>query len=629
MPAIGVAPPRVSRPPVERPLLVFDGNCTFCRMWVDRWRAACADRLDIAPSQEAGSSFPEIPNADFDRAVQLIDTDGAVYSAAHAVLRGRALAVRRSWLLNAYQQLPVFAGLAETLYRLVANHRPLLSRLTRLAWGADLRRSAFGAGTWIFLRLLGVIHLIAFVSFWVQLDGLVGPNGILPAQPYLDYWRAHLGAVRFWYLPTACWLFGGGWFLHLLCGAGVSLSLALIAGVMPAVCLALLWIAYLSLCVAGQVFMNYQWDALLLETTLLAIFIAPWSRWTLRWWADPPRLARWLGWWLLIRLMLLSGAVKLLSGDPTWSNLTALRYHFATQPLPTWIGWYAHQLPDRALQAMCAIMFAIELGCPILLLLPRRIRHLGAALEITFQVLIALTGNYTFFNLLTVALCLLFFDDLFWRNTFSHLFRWRRQSPAAPPAVGMRWCPRSVLIPVSLALFSLTGIVTLATVLPGTRVFQDLEAIPDMLLPLRSINRYGLFAVMTRERPEIIIEGSDDGRTWLPYEFKAKPGDLRRRPGFVAPHQPRLDWQLWFAALESPGENRWVANLCVRLLEGSPEVLGLFASNPFPDRPPRQIRAVLYEYRFTDPAIRAATGRWWDRTPVDFYLPAFGLRQAG
>jgi hypothetical protein len=190
----------------------------------------------------------------------------------------------------------------------------------------------------------------------------------------------------------------------------------------------------------------------------------------------------------------------------------------------------------------------------------------------------------------------------------------------------MRWCPGGLLIPAAITTFSLTAIVTLTTLFPTVRVFQTLAVIPNAALPLRSFNRYGLFAVMTTERPEIIIEGSNDGRTWLPYEFKDKPGDLTRRPGFVAPHQPRLDWQLWFAALENPAENPWVTHLCVRLLQGSPPVLALFASNPFPGRPPRQVRALLYEYRCTNRATRAATGRWWDRTPVAYYLPPSALR---
>jgi predicted DCC family thiol-disulfide oxidoreductase YuxK len=617
-------PRRVARPPAGRPLLLFDGECGFCRLWVERWRAAGNGRLDIAPSQEAGARFPEIPAAAFAHAVQLIDTDGGVTAAAEAILRARAAATHRSWLLAAYERVPGFARIAEGAYRMVANHRPLLTRLTRLFWGADVRRPTFGLSAWLFLRLLGVIHLIAFGSFWIQLAGLVGPHGIMPAQPYLDAVRDQVGAARFWALPTLCWFFGAGWFLHALCAAGVALGLALLAGVAPPACAALLWVAYLSLCAAGQVFLDYQWDALLLEATLLAVFLAPWSWRSWRRRDDPPRFARWLLWWLLIRLMLLSGVVKLLSGDPTWRNLTALTYHFQTQPLPTWMAWYAQQLPAWFLRLSCAIMFVIELGGPLLLLLPRRARHAGAALLIGMQALIALTGNYTFFNLLTVALCLLFFDDAFWRDARRRLHLPSRPAPAdRPPA---RWCPRSVLRPAAGVALALTVI----NILPMLRRYGPwpgwMYRTLALAQPLRSFNTYGLFAVMTTERPEIILEGSDDGRTWLPYEFKAKPGDLRQRPGFVAPHQPRLDWQLWFAALDYPQRDPWVTSLCVRLLQGSPPVLALFASNPFPRRPPRQVRAVLYDYTFTNRATRTATGRWWDRTPVDLYVPPLSLR---
>ena len=619
------APRRVAQPPVGRPLLLYDGDCGFCRLWVERWREASGGRLDIESSQQGGARFPEISAAEFAGAVQLIDTTGRLYSGAEAALRSRALATRRSWLLSAYEGLPGFAAIAEGVYRVVAGHRPLFSRLTRLLWGADVQAPQFGSSSWLFLRLLGVVNLIAFLSFWVQLGGLVGPRGIMPAQAYLDAVHRQLGFARFWALPTLCWFFGGGVFLHVLCAAGVVLSLALIAGFAPAVCLGLLWVAYLSLCGAGQVFMDYQWDALLLEATLLAVFLAPWKLRAAGIRAEPPRLARWLLWWLLIRLMLLSGAVKLLSGDPSWWRLTALYYHFQTQPLPTWVAWYAQQLPSWMLRASCAAMFAIELGAPILLLLPRRLRHLGAALLILLQVLIALTGNYTFFNLLTASLCLLFFDDAFWRGL---LRRWRRAEPdgvTARPAPPARWCPRRVLLPAAVVVLVLTVLVSLPSLWRRAAWPPWMVTVLEVVEPLRSFNSYGLFAVMTRERPEIVIEGSDDGHTWLPYAFKAKPGDPHRRPGFVAPHQPRLDWQLWFAALDYPNNDPWVSALCLRLLQGSPDVLALFASNPFPQRPPREVRAVLYDYTFTTPAVRAATGRWWERTPVDLYVPPLSL----
>ncbi len=617
---------RVAHPPPGRPVLLFDGECGFCRLWVERWRAAAGDQLDLETSQSAGPRFPEIPPAEFARAVQLVEPGGEVFSGAEAVLRARAVAARRSWLLAAYERIPGFAPAAGIVYRFVAGHRPLFSGLTRLFWGPEVRRPTFGISTCLFLRLLGAVHLIAFVSFWIQYRGLVGPDGILPAQSYFDAVRDSAGAARFWELPTLCWWFGAGRFLAVLCAAGVVLSLAVMAGVAPAAGLALLWAAYLSLCAAGQEFWGFQWDGLLLEATLLAVLLAPWSAWTWRARPDPPRPARWLLWWLLIRLMLLSGAAKWLSGDDSWHNLSALNYHFETQPLPTWIGWYAHQLPAGAKAAACALMFAVELGGPFLLLLPRRARHAGAGLQIGFQALIALTGNYTFFNLLTAALCVLFLDDPFWRGCARRLGRSWPRVPAGAPEPRARACPQLLLVPAAMVGFTLTGLVTALTLRPALGRFAWLAAPVDAVAPLRSVNSYGLFAVMTRERPEIIIEGSDDGHTWLPYGFAAKPGDLKRRPGFVAPYQPRLDWQLWFAALDYPQRSPWVTALCVRLLQGAPDVTALFAANPFPAGPPRQVRAVLYDYTFTDRVTRAATGRWWDRSPVDFYVPPMALR---
>jgi predicted DCC family thiol-disulfide oxidoreductase YuxK len=618
---------RVSQPPSGRPLLVFDGECSFCRQWVERWRAAGAERFEIEPLQSAAERFPELAPAQFEQAVQLIQTDGRVFSAAEAVLRARALATSRGWLLAGYERLPGFASAAETIYRAVARHRPLLSWLTRVFWGAEVSRPSFGISTWLFLRLLGLVHFFAFLSFWTQLSGLVGPQGILPAQPYLDMLHGPLGAARFWQLPTLCWIFGAGGFLHVLCGAGLALSLALIAGFAPARCLILLWADYLSLCAAGQVFLEYQWDNLLIETTLLTIFLVPWARWSCRSCLDPPRLARWLLWWLLFRLILLSGASKLLSGDETWRGFTALSFHFQTQPLPTWVSWYAQQLPEAAKKLAGLLVLVIEIAGPFLLILPRRARHLGAAIQLGFQGLIALTGNYAFFNLLTAALCLLFFDDAFWRAVLGPLGLSRLsecQARAANPRPHNRG--RRALAAIAIVYFALTSEALLAPLFPGLAFSAGSRVLWNAVAPFRSLNSYGLFAVMTRERPEIIIEGSNDGLVWLPYEFKAKPGDPRRRPGFIAPLQPRLDWQLWFAALEFPERNPWVTLLCGRLLQASPPVLGLFALNPFPDHPPQFVRAELYDYQFTSPAVRAMRGQWWVRTLIGEYVPPCALR---
>jgi hypothetical protein len=476
--------------------------------------------------------------------------------------------------------------------------------------------TGFAYSTRLFFRILAVVHAIAFASFGWQWRGLIGPHGLLPATRFLSYFHEQLGRTAYFEIPTLCWIFGADPFVPILCGIGLALSAALFVGLAPALCLILLWISYLSLISVGQIFYGFQWDALLLEVTLLAIPLAPWSlrtRWQL---IEPPRLARWLQWWLLARLMFLSGAVKLNSGDLTWRNLMALSFHFETQPLPTPVAWYVHQLPAEVLRVICAAMFTIELVAPLCLFGPRILRH-GAALSLfALQILIALTGNYTFFNLLTMALCLLCLDDAWWQRVLHRV-------PSIP--VAARRVPAW-----GLGLFSaLVLIVTVPSALRSlgvrTSSLPALDRLLDAVQPFRSLNNYGLFAVMTHPRPELIFEGSNDDRTWLPYEFPHKPGELGRRPDFIAPFQPRLDWQLWFAALDSPENNRWVINLCEHLLHGTPEVLALLNKNPFPANPPRYIRVIRYEYHFTDASERAQSGHWWRRVRLDDYVPASSL----
>ncbi len=488
---------------------------------------------------------------------------------------------------------------------------------------ADDRGFSFAA--WLFLRLLAIIHVIAFVSCWVQLEGLIGPRGLLPATRYFAAVREQLGAEAYAALPTLCWWFGSGTFLHVLCGAGVVLALLLFAGVAPTLCLAGLWAAYLSLSCAGQIFFNFQWDALLLETTLLAVFLAPWS-WLPLWRRhEPPRAARWLLWWLLFRLMFLSGLVKLTSGDLTWRNLSALTFHYETQPLPTPLGWYVHQLPAWFHRASCVAMFAIELTVPFLLVAPRVFRHTGALLLIALMIVVALTGNYTFFNLLAIALCLLCFDDAWWRRILPGRLRTSLRFPGSEPLAPRPKQARAAIAFAAMAI-AFTIVQELAVVAPAVGRQPALAVIANAVGSFRSLNSYGLFRVMTNPRPELVFEGSDDGREWHAYEFPHKPGALTRRPTWVAPHQPRLDWQLWFAALSSPDQNRWVLVLCEHLLRGTPEVLALLAENPFPQKPPRFVRVVRYEYHFTDLATRRSTGQWWRRTPLDFYVGPASLK---
>ena len=521
-------------------------------------------------------------------------------------------------------------------------------------------RFALSAG--LFLRLLAVVHLVAFASAWTQLAGLIGPHGLLPAQPFFDAVRTQLGpAAARDELPSLCWWFGATTFLPVLCATGIALSLLLFAGIAPAPALVGLWACYLSLCGAGQVFFNFQWDSLLLETTLLAVFLAPWKLLPLWRPHEPPPLARLLLVWLLFRLMLVSGAVKLLSGDPAWRDLTALTFHYETQPLPTPLAYWAHQLPAWLQRAACAGLFAIELLVPFFFFAPRGLRHRAALLTAALMLLIALTGNYTFFNFLTAALCVLLLDDTLLARllpprfppAISHLLNDKRpgtapfplssappkqlchlldditppappSAPASNPPPARR--PRWPLRLFAAFVFAYTTLDTLPVFFRHLGPVPGFNALSAALAPYRSFNRYGLFAVMTNPRPELVFEGSDDARTWLAYDFPYKPGDLARAPTWVAPHQPRLDWQLWFAALGPPAQNPWVLTLAEHFLRGTPEVLALVAKNPFAARPPRYVRVVRYEYHFTDSATRAATGQIWRRAPFDFYLLPAALR---
>ncbi len=613
-----------------KPLMIYDGDCEFCRRWIARWRAATGDRVDYAPYQQVADSFPEIPRERFETAVQLIEPDGAVLSGAHAVFSALAYAPWQRWPLWFYRHLPGAARITEAMYGFVAEHRRGFSTLTRWLWGSHVEPPRYLLTRWLFLRLVGVIYFIAFVSLGVQILGLVGSNGILPAQEYLDSIRQRLGTEAYWRMPTLAWLNCSDEFLQLLCGGGALLSVLVVFRIAPAPLLFLLWVFYLSLYRVGQTFLSFQWDLLLLETGFLAIFFAPWKLWPrLSREPRPSRIALWLVRLLLFKLMFFSGVVKLLDDHPVkqdWHKLTALNYHYETQCIPNAVAWYAHQLPEWFQKFSVFSVFVIELGVPFLIFLPRRPRFLAFILLVFLQVLIILTGNYNFFNLLTLALCISLLDDAFLRRFFP-----KRLAAAGEIQEERARIPRYkalMTIGVACIILSVGGIWTIEMVRDFRNLHPTMQRILRESMRFQSINSYGLFRHMTTERPEIIVEGSDDGRTWLAYEFKWKPGDVNRPPTQVAPHQPRLDWQMWFAALGDyrSSRNAWFIRFQRRLLEGSPEVLRLLETNPFPDAPPRYIRAVLYDYRFTDWETRREQGTWWTRKRLRLYTPVLSLR---
>ena len=447
----------------------------------------------------------------------------------------------------------------------------------------------------LFLRLLGLTYLCAFGSLWPQILGLTGSHGIAPAANLMTAMRAQLGARAFFYTPSLFWLNASDGALTFCCGLGCACGMLLLAGVLSRWMAAACFLLYLSIASVGQPFTSFQWDALLLEAGFLALFAgAPWLVWTYR--------------LLLFRLMFESGFVKLASGDPNWRNLHALRFHFMTQPLPNPIAYYMYRAPNWLLDSLTAVTLAIELLTPFLLFFPRRVRIAGVATLMVLQVAILLTGNYAFFNLLALALCLWGLDDA----TFAPLARLlRRRFPSGN-------IPRSKAV--------LKGMNAGLAVIAILGALELVGHAPAFVQPFEIVNSYGLFAVMTTSRPEIVIEGSEDSANWKEYSFRYKPGNLHRGLPLVAPYQPRLDWQMWFAALGRYEGNSWVGSLMYRLLLGDASVTALMDSPPFP-KPPRYMRALIYEYDFTTPAERGRSGAIWQRRLLGTWFGPVALKQ--
>jgi predicted DCC family thiol-disulfide oxidoreductase YuxK len=609
---------RVSNPP-PKPLLIWDGECHFCRRWIERWREITRGEIEFATYQETAHEFPEISREQFHRAIAFIDKEGTVFFAAEAVYRSLRYRSSRKWLSWSYDRVPGFAPVSEFGYKFIAHHRRLGSAITRLLWGEDVRPPKyFWARKW-FLRLLGLVYLIAFVSLWVQIDGLIGSNGILPVRRFLSAAHEQLGDRALSILPTLCWFNSSDAFLHFLCGGGVVLSILFIAGIAPAICLIALFVFYLSLTVAGQTFLSFQWDNLLLEAGFLSIFLAPWQLW-LRRGRDSPvsRAGLFLLKFLLFKLMLMSGVVKLTSGDDCWWNLTALDYHYWSQPLPTVFAWYADKGPEWFKHFSVAFCLVVEIIVPFFIWAPRRLRLIACSLLVFLQIAIAITGNYCFFNLVTIALCLLLIDDA----VVASPSRGVVLSRSGVTATERRGYNLPMYGAVALIIFTLplnAGLIFSAFE-PAAQMPEIIRSAYERIEPFRIVNGYGLFRVMTKERGEIIIEGSTDEVDWRPYEFKWKPGDVMRAPAWCAPHQPRLDWQMWFAALEPPEQNPWLTGLLVRLFQNKAEVIHLLKGNPFPNSPPRYIRAEFYRYRFTTFREHRKTGAWWKRQLLGEYF---------
>lgn len=459
--------------------------------------------------------------------------------------------------------------------------------------------------SWLFLRLLALIYIAAFASMAVQIGGLVGARGILPIAPKLDAIRDQIGIAGYWLYPTVFWLDASDPVLFGACVAGVLLGVIVLLDTLVRPALILAYILYLSITYAGQDFTTFQWDMFLLESGFLAIFLCSGSF-----------IVIFLYRWLIFRFMFLGGVVKIASGDPTWRDLTALAYHYQTQPLPSPLAWYAHHLPMWFHQATVAGVLLIELVIPFCVFLPRRLRLFAAWSFILLQSGIILAGNYNFFNLLTIALCVFLFDDAALSGLFG-ASRVRRIRETAPQP--------GRLAEGLAALLAAIVLISNATLVWASHSPepppQPFNALMQATLIFGIANPYGPFAIMTTRRGEIEIEASMNGRDWYPYEFRYKPGRLDKPLVWLIPHQPRLDWQMWFAALRPGDPPYWFARLMKGLRDANPAVIALFQKVPFPGLKPRFVRAEFFEYRFTEPGQRKSTGQIWTRDYIGPYWP--------
>ncbi len=491
---------------------------------------------------------------------------------------------------------------------------------------------------WLFLRALGLIYFSAFFSLVFQIRGLIGPNGILPANEYLGS-LTRLGAVRFWYVPSLLWLSSGSHMLMTLCWVGMIASLLLVANFWPRGMLFVCLVCFLAFVAAAQDFSGYQSDGMLLEAGFISLFFAP-PGFRPRFGRDHPpiRASLFLLQWEWFRIYFESGMVKLASGDPEWRNFTAMDEYYQNGPLPTWIGWYVQHLPHGFHAFATGATLVLELGLVCMLFMPRRWRILCFFIVTMWQVPVILTANYTFLNYLVLLLGVLLLDDRFLLRVTPE--RWRGRiadklpAPVTEPAAETQEepltpAPRATLTHGKAVKLALTSVVLIwifySTAVQMIWILFPRAPFPTSpvaaLDPFRIANRYGLFAVMTRGRWEIEFQGSNDGQNWVAYPFRYKPQDPGKAPGIYAPYQPRFDWNLWFASLGEWRDNMFVVSTEERLLSNAPDVLALFAGNPFGNTPPKLVRAVIWQYWFTSMAEKRATGMWWRRQLLGLYAP--------
>lgn len=449
----------------------------------------------------------------------------------------------------------------------------------------------------VVLRAMGFVYGVAFLTFALQFRGLLGAHGLTPIADFTSAERSGLtGWDGFFQLPSLFWWSASDTTLAVVGWSGVGLSALVLLGVANAPIMLVLWALYQSIVNVGQAWYSFGWEMQLLETGFIGIFLAPaldpYSR------RAPTPIPFMLLAWLLVRLMLGAGLIKL-RGDDCWRDFTCLFYHYETQPVPHPLSWLLHKEPGWLHRLGVAFNHFTELVVPFFVFGPRTLRFVAAAIMTLFQVTLILSGNLAFLNWLTLVACFACFDDRVWGRV------WRARREVLPPS-------RAAWI-VSGAVAVLFAVLSLE---PIANLLSSEQHMNTSFNRLHLVNTYGAFGSIGKERREIVIEGSNDGANWLSYEFRCKPGDPARAPCLITPYHRRLDWLMWFAAMGGPNRYPWFSLLLYKLLHGERAVIDLLANDPFPDRPPRYLRALLYRYRFSG----FGEAGWWVRDEPKIYV---------
>lgn len=613
------------------PLVIYDGDCGFCVRWITKIRQYIRGKIEFISYQQGISDISGLTLEECQKSVQYIDKHRKRYSGAYAVNKIMTHIKWFSWMVKLYEKSQVIADFQEKAYTAVAVNRPFFSKLSRFLFGPSKMPSSFKLSSWLFAKGLFVVYFIAFSSLFVQVKGLFGSKGIIPISLVMNSILKNptFGFLNF---PTIFWFNTSDTFIQGVLIIGILLSVIGILGYFQKLNFFFLWLIYLSFKTSGQYFLNFQWDILLLEAGFLAILLVP-LKVSNKLTDSPHTLAHIAIRWLLFRVMFASGLVKLISGDPTWMNGTALNYHFFTQPLPNIFSWYIHQLPSWCNTLLVLIILFIELIVASLILFPRHLRRWAFWPLVSLQLAICLTGNYGFFNLLVLVLTLTLIEDHYIPDYIRNIIQ---KCDSLTPALQKSYhhffkVNTSKFNPLSTVIILLIFAISLSEEIPRFTPFKRplgkvIRTIDKTVSPYCLVNNYGLFAVMTTTRSEIQFFGSNDGIHWKVYDFTYKPGNLSKAPSWAQPHQPRLDWQLWFAALGSIRNNPWVLGFMQKLLEGENDVLNLLESNPFPESPPKHVKAELVDYQFTDFNEKQKTGNWWKAKSLRTYAGPFTLK---